>query len=95
MIFELINEKLFTRFKTKFFLYFKVPNSISRCSTASYEDGFASRSQTNSARRQNSRSKRQQQQRNDSVDWENLGVKIEDWFDGAKTPGIRLFVYIF
>lgn len=72
----------------------KESNSISRCSTASYEDGSASRSQTNSARRHNIRSKRQQQQRNENVDWENLGVKIEDWFDGAKTPDQRI-VYRF
>lgn len=25
----------------------------------------------------------------DSLDWDNLGEKIEDWFEVAKTPGKR------
>ena len=39
---------------------------------------------TQSPKRRSDRKKKVQR---DNLDWDNLGEKIEDWFEVAKTPG--------
>ena len=31
--------------------------------------------------------------RNKNVDWNSLGEKIEDWFETAKTPGLKKIIH--
>ena len=71
----------------------KESNSYSRCSTAASfdhklnrEDDLQSRANSSRLNRTGRRHKREA----DNVDWNNLGLKIEDWFNTAKTPGIDL-----
>jgi len=72
----------------------------SRCQTSNSSSSSKSRHSHRSSRRNNhlhSAQKQQQQNQNQdcsSIDWPELGVKIEDWFDGARTPDQRI-VYKF
>ena len=43
------------------------------------------RTQSPGKRRNGDRKKKAHQR--DNLDWDNLGEKIEDWFEVAKTPG--------
>lgn len=48
------------------------------------DDSYLEFNGTESARRRNQRKPK-------DVDWNNLGEKIEDWFETAKTPGSKKF----
>ncbi len=77
----------------------KVSNSFSRCSTAaSYDRNKLNREDDIQSRAHSSRlnrTSRRQKRDVDNVDWNNLGLKIEDWFNTAKTPGYCFFFLIF
>jgi len=48
-------------------------------------EGGDERIQSPGKRRSGDRKKKAHQR--DNLDWDNLGEKIEDWFEVAKTPG--------
>ena len=56
-----------------------------RCKHNMANEGGDERIQSPGKRRSGDRKKKAHQR--DNLDWDNLGEKIEDWFEVAKTPG--------
>lgn len=67
-------------------------NICARCKHNMANEGGDEQNRTQSPKRRSDRKKKAQRE---NLDWDNLGEKIEDWFEVAKTPGKLRKLYIY